>query len=81
MEEESVRQLGPPTKSQRVRWRRVLQARSTIGTPQSEDSAASALREVLESRIASFRFCSANQGMPKAATTNNAMPTTLVRGS
>ena len=48
---------------------------------QSEDSAASALRKTLESWVASFRFWFANQGMPKAATTNNAMPTMLVRGS
>src|SRR5580704_12421754 len=49
--------------------------------PQSEDSAASALREALDSLAAKFRFRLASHGMPKAATTNNAMPTRLVRGS
>jgi hypothetical protein len=50
------------------------------GYPQSEDSEASALREALENWVAKLRFWFANHGTPKADTTNNAMPTRLVRG-
>ena len=48
--------------------------------PQSEDCAASAFREAVESCVARFRFSRASQGIPKAATINRPIPTKLGRG-